>query len=141
MNTFRLVVIAVLLVAVGTPALSTSNEFFPKPISSEFPMYPETARTARVAGTVKLWFVLNGDGDVAQTDVVSGNPLLRDAAVNTVKSWKFRSKTIRPSVRYETEFVYVLKVQPKAGEPKLTVSMTDLRRVEVVSELYVEPIE
>ena len=77
MNTFRLVVFAISFVAVGTTALSTSNEFFPKPISSELPMYPETARMARVAGTVKLWFVLNGEGEVTQTNAVSGNPLLR----------------------------------------------------------------
>ena len=119
MNTFRLVVFAISFVAVGTTALSTSNEFFPKPISSELPMYPETARMARVAGTVKLWFVLNGEGEVTQTNAVSGNPLLRGAAANTVNSWKFLPNTIRPSIRYETEFVYMLEVQPEEGQPKL----------------------
>jgi TonB family protein len=130
-----------LLAAIGTSGRPTPDRMFPKPTSSELPMYPERARMAHVAGTVKLWFTLNGNGEVAQTKIISGNRLLSEAAVSTVKSWKFRPESIRPDLRYETEFVYVLSGQSKEGEPKLTVSMTDLRRVEVVSELYVVAIE
>lgn len=118
-----------------------SNAAFPKPVSSALPMYPEEARAARVAGNVKLSFVLNRKGEVVDTTIVSGNPLLRDAALNAVRSWRFRPDALRPDVRFETEFVYVLNVQPKEGEPSLKVSMTDFRRVEVVSELYVKAIE
>jgi TonB family protein len=104
-------------------------------------MYPERARASRVAGTVKLWFMLNGTGEVAEVGIVSGNPLLRDAAAEAVKSWKFQPNILPPSVRLETEFVYVLAVQANEGEPKLTVSVTDFRHVEIISELYVKPIE
>jgi TonB family protein len=140
-NSSRLVVITILLVVGATAALFASDGIFPKPISSELPMYPERARSARVAGTVKIWFVLDGSGEVTQAQSVSGNPMLRDAAVSTVKSWKFLTNSVQANVRYETEFVYVLNVQPKNGEPKLTVSMTDFRRVEIVSERYAEAIE
>jgi TonB family protein len=139
-NILRLGVIASLLFVVGTAA-QTSKVFFPKPISSALPMYPEEARRARVAGTVNLWFMPNVNGEVTQTGVVSGNPLLRESAMSAVKSWKFLPNALRPDVRCETEFVYALNVQSKEGEPKLTVSMADYRRVEVVSELYVQPIE
>jgi TonB family protein len=141
MNALRLGCIAVLLVAAGAAATSASSRLFPKPIYSELPVYPERARTAHVAGTVKLWFVLDESGSTAQAKLLSGNSMLGDAAVSIIKSWKFRPEDIQPNIRYETEFVYVLNVQSKRGEPRLTVSMTDFRRVEVVSELYVDAIE
>jgi TonB family protein len=104
-------------------------------------MYPETARNARVEGVVKLWFVVDAGGEVIETGIISGNPLLRDAAANAVKSWRFQPNILQPKIRFDTEFVYVLNIQSKEGEPQLTVSMTDFRRVEVTSELYVKPIE
>ena len=141
MRLLRLGLVAALLFASATGALSASDTSFPKPISSDLPMYPGRAWAARVAGTVRLRFVVDGNGKVARAQVISGNPLLRDAALATVRSWKFQANSVLPNVRHETEFVYVLNVQSKKGEPKLTVSMTDFRRVEVVTEMYVEPIE
>lgn len=141
MNALMLRVIAGVLIVAGTAAASTADASFPVPISSSLPIYPEGARAAHVAGTVKLWFTVNENGEIAQTGNISGNPLLREAAVSVVKSWKFRPNMFRLDVRLETEFVYVLNVQPKEGEPKLTVSMTDYRQVEVSSELFVKPIE
>ncbi len=126
---------------VVTMAVSALDQSFPKPIGSVLPTYPERARAARVAGIVKLWFILNGRGKVTEAGVVSGNQLLRDAAVSTVKSWRFDPKVLPANVRFETDFVYVLNVQANEGEPKLTVSMRDCRRVEIVSERYVKPIE
>jgi TonB family protein len=104
-------------------------------------MYPERARAAHVAGTVKLWFVLDANGGVAQAQAVSGNSMLRDAALRIVKSWKFPEDSSPSNVRHETEVVYVLNVQSRRGEPKLTISMTDFRRVEVISGIYVEAIQ
>jgi TonB family protein len=138
---FVKIVIAGLILIAGTTVASTSSASAPKPASSVLPVYPEGARQARVAGTVTLWFELNGNGGVAQVGIASGNPLLRDAAMEVVRSWRFQPNTLPPNVRFETEFVYVLNVQAKEGEPKLTVSMTDFRHVKVVSELYVRPME
>jgi TonB family protein len=141
LNASRVGIAASLIFIVSTMAPSASGVFSPKPISSVLPAYPEGARTARIAGTVKLWFMLNGNGEVAEAGVASGNPMLREAAVSTVKSWRFEPKVLPPNVRFVTEFVYVLNVQAREGEPKLTVSMTDFRHLEIVSELYVKPIE
>lgn len=140
-TSLRLGLIATLFFVAAMTTLLASDELFPKPSSSALPTYPERARTARVAGSVKLWFVLNREGEVAQSGIISGNPLLRDAAAYTVASWKFPPNVLQPNVRLETEFIYVLNVQQKEGEPRLTVSMTDFRRIEITSELYVKPIE
>jgi len=112
-----------------------------KPIYSALPTYPEQARKAHVAGAVKLWFVLNQKGEVARSGIISGNSLLFTSALSTVQSWRFRPEAIKPETRYETEFVYTLDIQSTSGEPKLCVSMTDSRRVEVHSELTVRTIE
>jgi TonB family protein len=130
-----------LIVFAETAAVAASNASFPKPTSSASPVYPEGARAARVAGIVKLWFMLNANGEVAEAGIASGNPLLRAAVLEAVKSWRFQPNILPSNVRFETEFVYVLNVQANEGEPKLTVSMTDFRHVEIVSELYVKPIE
>jgi TonB family protein len=49
-------------------------------------MYPKQARIARVAGTVKVSFVITHKGKVENAVVVSGNPLLRDAALASVRT-------------------------------------------------------
>jgi TonB family protein len=104
-------------------------------------MYPQQAREAHVAGKVKLWFTLNQTGDVTQANVISGNAMLAKPALQCVRSWKFDvNNGISTSIRYETEFAYILGVQEKQGEPKLTVSLADFSHVEVSSELYERPI-
>jgi TonB family protein len=140
-NTFKLVIITMLLFIATMETSSASSAIFPKPVFSVLPMYPEEARSARVAGTVRIWFVLNGDGEVAQAGVASGPAMLQEAAMRSVRSWRFRPESLRSGVRCETKFVYVLNVQAKEGEPKLTVSMSDYRRVEVDSELSVVAVE
>ena len=137
MRTFKLSCIALLLVVVSTGAQTPPNSSFSKPIYSELPTYPERARYAHIVGSAKLWFTADASGAVTQAEIISGHPIFADAALGVVKSWKFQPEAIKPNIRYETEFVYDLKSQSQPGEPKLTVSMTDFRRVEVVSEVYV----
>src|SRR5947209_6595972 len=131
---------AILFVVVSTGAQTPPNISFPKPIYSELPTYPERARYAHLVGSAKLWFMTNESGAVTQAGIISGHPIFGDAALSVVKSWKFQSGAIKANVRYESEFVYDLKSQSQSREPKLTVSMTDFRRVEVVSEIYTPTI-
>jgi TonB family protein len=130
----------ILLVVLSTRAQMPPKTSFPKPSYSELPTYPEKARYARIVGSVKLWFIVDDSGAVTQAGPISGHLILRDAAIGVVKSWKFRSEDIKPNGRYETEFIYDIKTQSEPGEPRLTVSMTDFRRVEVVSEVYVRAV-
>ena len=140
MSALKLLCIAILLVVVSTGAQTPPNSSFPKPIYSELPTYPERARYAHMASSVKLWFMADASGVVTQAGIISGHPIFADAALSVVKSWKFQSGAIKANVRYESEFIYDLKSQSQPGEAKLTVSMTDFRRVEVVSEIYTPTI-
>ncbi len=53
------------------------------------PTYPETARQMKVEGTVRLQVVVDRDGNVENVIVVSGHALLKPAAVECVKKWKY----------------------------------------------------
>lgn len=54
------------------------------------PAYPSQARQAHVEGTVVLDAVIGKDGSVRSVKVVSGHPLLTQAAVDAVKKWRYK---------------------------------------------------
>jgi protein TonB len=61
-----------------------------KLISSTQPVYPDLAKNARIQGTVELATLIGPDGHVQQLKVVSGHPLLRQAALDAVKEWVYQ---------------------------------------------------
>ncbi len=54
------------------------------------PVYPALARQACVEGTVSLLGVIATDGTVRQLRVLSGHPLLVQAALDAVRQWVYR---------------------------------------------------
>lgn len=54
------------------------------------PAYPRLAKDAHVMGIVKLSATIASNGSVKDLHVVSGNPLLVQAAVNAVKQWTYQ---------------------------------------------------
>jgi Ca-activated chloride channel homolog len=53
------------------------------------PVYPELAIRARISGKVVLDVTVDEEGNVTDAKVVSGHPLLNEAAVTAVKQWKY----------------------------------------------------
>jgi len=60
-----------------------------RPIRRVEPLYPPLARQARISGTVELIGVLGVDGRIHELKVISGHPLLINAAVDAVKQWVY----------------------------------------------------
>jgi len=58
------------------------------------PEYPEQARQQQIQGAVVLETRINPDGIVGDLKVVSGHPLLADAAMAAVKQWRFRPHSV-----------------------------------------------
>jgi protein TonB len=58
------------------------------------PQYPPLARQTRISGTVRLHAIISKDGSVQQLEVVSGHPLLVQAALDAVRQWKYRPTTL-----------------------------------------------
>lgn len=54
------------------------------------PAYPPLAKQARVSGTVRLIGVIAKDGTMQQLQMVSGHPLLVQAALDAVRQWLYR---------------------------------------------------
>ncbi|HWN74734.1 MAG TPA: TonB family protein [Candidatus Udaeobacter sp.] len=54
------------------------------------PVYPEEASKDKISGTVKLHVVIAKDGKVQQIQVVSGHPLLVQAAIDAVRQWQYQ---------------------------------------------------
>jgi TonB family protein len=54
------------------------------------PVYPPLAAQARIQGMVKLQVTIGKDGQVQNTMVLSGHPLLVPAALEAVKQWVYR---------------------------------------------------
>lgn len=58
------------------------------------PVYPEAAQRAGLEGIVVLRAYIGEDGRVADLRVVSGHPLLAEAAVQAVKQWRYQPLVI-----------------------------------------------
>ena len=54
------------------------------------PVYPPLARQTRISGTVRLHAIISKNGAVEQLEVVSGHPLLQQAALDAVRQWRYR---------------------------------------------------
>ena len=54
------------------------------------PKYPKKARKNHIEGTVVLHAKISKEGDVADLSVISGDPMLTQAALDAVKQWKYR---------------------------------------------------
>jgi TonB family protein len=53
------------------------------------PVYPELARKLNLRGVVKLVVVVAPDGKVLSAEVMGGNPVLTQAAIDAVRRWRY----------------------------------------------------
>jgi protein TonB len=58
------------------------------------PLYPPLARQTRISGTVRLHAIIGKNGAVEQLEVISGHPLLVQAALDAVRQWKYQATTL-----------------------------------------------
>jgi periplasmic protein TonB len=66
----------------------------PRQMYSADPLYPPLARETHIGGTVVVDAVIDEHGNVVQARVVSGHPLLIDAALKAVLLWKYEPTTL-----------------------------------------------
>ena len=74
------------------------------------PAYPTLAVQARIQGTVVLQAVIAKDGTVQDLRVVSGHPLLVQAALDAVRLWRYKP--------------YLLNDQPVEIDTQINVNFT-----------------
>jgi protein TonB len=54
------------------------------------PQYPAIARAARIQGTVVLQATIAKDGTIQNLRMINGPPMLQQAAVDAVRSWRYK---------------------------------------------------
>jgi TonB family protein len=59
------------------------------------PEYPEEARQQRIQGAVVLEVRIGRDGAIQDVKLVSGQPLLADAAITAVRQWRFKPRMLK----------------------------------------------
>jgi periplasmic protein TonB len=74
------------------------------------PVYPAIARATRTSGAVVLQATISRTGTIENLRVVSGSPMLRQAALDAVKQWRYRP--------------YMLNGQPVEVETAVDVNFT-----------------
>jgi TonB family protein len=58
------------------------------------PIYPPSARANRIEGFVVVRLRIDKDGRVAKVDVLNGDPLLAQAAVDAARQWRYKPGTL-----------------------------------------------
>jgi TonB family protein len=74
------------------------------------PVYPPDARLTRIQGSVVMTAVIDKSGNIEKLTVISGHPMLGQAALDAVKQWKYRP--------------YILNGEPIEVETQVTVNFT-----------------
>ncbi|MFH1834170.1 MAG: TonB family protein, partial [bacterium] len=62
----------------------------PYPIQNPAPVYPEMARAAEVEGVVLVRAMVNKEGRIEKAFVISGHPMLDEAALAAIRAWVFQ---------------------------------------------------
>jgi len=68
------------------------------------PAYPSLARTMALRGVVRVEAVVSPDGNVKTVEVKGGHPILVQAAINSVRSWKWESASRETREPIEVKF-------------------------------------
>jgi TonB family protein len=87
------------------------------------PVYPPIAKAAHISGTVVLQAAISKTGIAEDLRVISGPPLLQQAAIDAVKTWRYRPYMLAGQpVRVETtvNVIFTLGDQPPASAPAKT---------------------
>lgn len=58
------------------------------------PTYPAKAKTNGIEGTVLLHVVIDRDGVIQELSAREGHPWLAEAALETVREWRYRPTTV-----------------------------------------------
>jgi TonB family protein len=75
-----------------------------KAVSNPQPEFPEVAKKMNLSGVVKIEIVIGADGQIKDTKVVGGHPLLIDSVQRALKKWKFTSSSSETTELLEFKF-------------------------------------
>jgi TonB family protein len=91
--------------------------------------YPPTAVPDKLQGQVIVRIVVSETGDVETAEVISGNPVLANAAVDAVKQWKFKpyirnGQPVKAAVKLPFDFAPPQNGAPPAAQTIILAAPT-----------------
>jgi len=97
------------------------------------PVYPPLARQTRISGTVRLHAVLSRDGKVQSLEVVSGHPLLQQAALDAVRQWNYEPTLLNGEpVEVDTVIDIVFSLDERTPKPDDTATIDPTVRADIL---------
>jgi TonB family protein len=92
----------------GSPDPTDAAPFVPdlQPLSKIDPVYPPLARQARIQGVVVMRVLINGAGKIENVRVVTGHPLLIQAAIDAVKQWVYPTQSSPVATNVTLNFAF-----------------------------------
>jgi len=96
--------LAVLLTTFSPLPACGQGELTRKVKSRVNPVYPDLARRMNLRGTVKVLVVVSPEGNLKNSKVVGGNPILVNAALDALKKWKFEPSSEESTGTVEFQF-------------------------------------
>jgi len=80
------------------------------------PVYPALARQARIMGEVKIRLVIRKDGTIVSAEVVSGHPMLKEAALKSAQATTFRCENCtEETTEYVLTYTFGLRTDGRCG--------------------------
>ena len=112
----------------AAPLPAPGDSTYVEPIKVQKADYPLKARREQLQGEVRLKILISEAGDVESVEVLYGDPIFAEAAVDAVKKWKFKpyirdGKPVKISTEIPFDFAFTDKVKDIA--PPLTPVAAD----------------
>ena len=108
---------------------SESSAERPAVIAAVAPVFPPIARAARAKGEVVIEVKVNTHGEVEESKVVSGHPLLQKVSEVAAKKWKFATvEGQSKSARLVFSFGYV----DNKSDPEYTIVFMPPYKIEMI---------
>lgn len=85
-------------------ALQAAGQEIRRLLVNPAPIYPEMARQLNLAGTVKIEVVIGPDGEIKETKVIGGHPLLVESALKALHDWKYEKAPTETRLQLEFKF-------------------------------------
>jgi TonB family protein len=98
-----------LAVAQNVAAQAPSSDATPQAVLTKLvpPVYLPLARQARITGDVKVRVLIRKDGSVESAEVISGHPMLKEAALDSAQKSQFECKACEDQgVSYSLTFTF-----------------------------------
>jgi TonB family protein len=119
------------------------------------PIYPPLARQAHISGDVILMLTVRQDGSIESAEVVSGHPILKQAALNSIQQSSFECRNCSELLT-PVRLVYTFQLSPTASSgttapasdggnsqqvyPLITQSQNHITVIDRPVEIYDPPV-